>query len=52
MTFALRNLLFQNGHLSVGTRIPTETSGTTLPLDLKVQTAAGLDANQVTTKIL
>lgn len=41
-----------NCHLFVGIRIPTETSGTTLPLDLKVQIAAGLDASQVTTKLL
>lgn len=44
MTSCIGESTVQNCRLSVGSSIPMATSGTKLPLDLKVRTAAGLDA--------
>lgn len=44
MTFCRRESCVQNCPLSVGSGIPMATSGTKLPLDLNIHTAAGLGA--------
>lgn len=44
MTFCIGESCVQNCPLSVGSGIPMATSGTKLPLDLNIRTAAGLGA--------